>query len=216
MKPAEETLQNVLHKDFRFSSGWKLKNFLHGTWLGHPAACGLDRRSDWFLDCGRHLRCCSNPSLAAAPTVWPADSAVTIGLGALRHCNNRPDELAGDRSSSPANWISSRRAQHPECNFVRQLPHCSPAAFPLKLAAISRPGGVCRVHTCRLPGRQSRLRTENWGRPHLGQKVTRSGRVRCPPGKASRYEGTPIVLIRRGLQIYALAETCCSSWGSTR
>src|ERR1051326_5792075 len=36
MKPVEEGLQKVVHKGFRFRGGRQLKNFLHGTWIGHP------------------------------------------------------------------------------------------------------------------------------------------------------------------------------------
>src|SRR5437764_6478032 len=36
LKPAEEGLQKFVHKAFRFRGGRQVKNFLHGTWLGHP------------------------------------------------------------------------------------------------------------------------------------------------------------------------------------
>lgn len=36
LKPAEETLQGFVHKVFRFRGGREVKNFLHGTWIGHP------------------------------------------------------------------------------------------------------------------------------------------------------------------------------------
>jgi nitrite reductase/ring-hydroxylating ferredoxin subunit/uncharacterized membrane protein len=36
LKPTEESLQKLLHKAFSFSGGRPIKNFLHGTWLGHP------------------------------------------------------------------------------------------------------------------------------------------------------------------------------------
>src|SRR5437763_13841111 len=36
LTPAEERLQKLLHRAFRFSSGRHVKNFLHGTWVGHP------------------------------------------------------------------------------------------------------------------------------------------------------------------------------------
>src|SRR3954452_10642906 len=36
LKPAEEGLQTAVHKAFRFKGGQQVKNFLHGTWIGHP------------------------------------------------------------------------------------------------------------------------------------------------------------------------------------
>lgn len=36
LKPAEENLQKVIHRAFRGRGGRKVKNFLHGTWVGHP------------------------------------------------------------------------------------------------------------------------------------------------------------------------------------
>ena len=36
LKPTEDTLQNLLHKAFASSGGQWVKNFLNGTWLGHP------------------------------------------------------------------------------------------------------------------------------------------------------------------------------------
>src|SRR5579864_7948286 len=36
LKPAEEGLQNLVHKAFQFKGGRQAKNFLHGTWIGHP------------------------------------------------------------------------------------------------------------------------------------------------------------------------------------
>jgi nitrite reductase/ring-hydroxylating ferredoxin subunit/uncharacterized membrane protein len=36
LKPAEESLQGAVHKAFSFPGGQQVKNFLHGTWVGHP------------------------------------------------------------------------------------------------------------------------------------------------------------------------------------
>ena len=36
LKPAEESLQKFVHKAFQFRGGRQVKNFLHGTWIGHP------------------------------------------------------------------------------------------------------------------------------------------------------------------------------------
>jgi len=36
LKPAEEGLQNLVHKAFQFKGGRQAKNFLHGTWIGEP------------------------------------------------------------------------------------------------------------------------------------------------------------------------------------
>src|SRR5579864_2946094 len=36
LTPAEERLQQLIHKAFQFKGGRPAKNFLHGTWIGHP------------------------------------------------------------------------------------------------------------------------------------------------------------------------------------
>jgi hypothetical protein len=36
LKPTEEGLQKLIHKAFQFKGGRQAKNFLHGTWIGHP------------------------------------------------------------------------------------------------------------------------------------------------------------------------------------
>src|SRR5207302_2712839 len=36
LKPTEEGLQDLAHKAFRLRGGQQVKNFLHGTWIGHP------------------------------------------------------------------------------------------------------------------------------------------------------------------------------------
>ena len=36
LAPTEGGLQKILHKAFRFKGGRQVKNFLHGTWIGHP------------------------------------------------------------------------------------------------------------------------------------------------------------------------------------
>src|SRR5712691_7367073 len=38
LEPAEESVQKLLHQTFASggAAGQKVKNFLHGTWLGHP------------------------------------------------------------------------------------------------------------------------------------------------------------------------------------
>ena len=36
LKPTEEALQDIVHKAFPFRGGQQVRNFLHGTWIGHP------------------------------------------------------------------------------------------------------------------------------------------------------------------------------------
>ena len=36
LKPAEDGLQQAIHKAFEIKGGRQAKNFLHGTWIGHP------------------------------------------------------------------------------------------------------------------------------------------------------------------------------------
>ena len=36
LEPVEKGPQKFIHKGFHLRGGRQLKNFLHGTWIGHP------------------------------------------------------------------------------------------------------------------------------------------------------------------------------------
>src|SRR6185437_3909113 len=36
LKPTEDGLQKAIHQAFQLKGGRQAKNFLHGTWIGHP------------------------------------------------------------------------------------------------------------------------------------------------------------------------------------
>ena len=53
LNSVEERLQNGVHKVFAMAVGRQAKNFLHGTWIGHPRSRDTYRHPDRRLD-NRH------------------------------------------------------------------------------------------------------------------------------------------------------------------
>jgi nitrite reductase/ring-hydroxylating ferredoxin subunit/uncharacterized membrane protein len=214
MKPVENGLQKLIHTGFRFRGGRQLKNFLHGTWIGHPlhviltdVPIGAWTTAIIFdaLD-GMSTR----PRYRSA-----ADTAIGIGLaGAL-----------GAATTGLTDWQDidppARRV-----GLVHGL---------LNVASVALFGGSLRA---RRKGRRasgkslavlgyavSMVAARLGGNLVYGQKigVDHTAADKLPqeftavlpdadlqddkPVRA-QHEGAPILLIRQGQQVYALAETC--------
>ena len=214
MKPAEEGLQNFIHKAFRFKGGRQAKNFLHGTWIRHPlhviltdvpigawtAAIALDA-----LDAMGNRR---EYRIAA-------DASITVGLiGAV-----------GAATTGLTDWQDvdppARRV-----GLVHGLMNvASLVLFGSSLLA-RRNGARTRGRSLAALGYAASM-AAGWlgGNLVYGQKVgvdhTASEKLpekftsvlaesSLEDGKPVRAEhnGTPILLLRRGSQIHAIAETC--------
>lgn len=214
MKPLEKGLQKLIHQGFNFRGGRQLKNFLHGTWIGHPlhviltdVPIGAWTTAIVFdaLD-GMSTR----PRYRSA-----ADTALGIGLvGAL-----------GAAATGLTDWQDidppARRI-----GLVHGL---------LNVASVALFGGslLARRKGRRASGKSlavlgyaiSAVAARLGGNLVYGHKIgvdhTAADRL---PGEfttvlpdadlrddkpfRAEHDGTPILLIRRGQQIYALAETC--------
>lgn len=214
LKPAEEGLQKVVHQAFEFKGGRQIKNFLHGTWIGHPLHViltdvpigawttaivfdGLDS-----MNARRQYRVA-------------ADTAVALGLVSA----------AGAAATGLTDWQDidppARRI-----GLVHGL---------LNVASVVLFGGslLARRRGSRTAGRSlaalgyavSVAAARLGGNLVYGQKigVDHSASEKLPEeftpvlaesnledGKPVRAEhsGAPILIVRRGSQIYALAETC--------
>jgi len=214
MKPAEERLQNVVHKAFQFSGGRQIKNFLHGTWAGHPlhviltdipigawtAAIVFDALDS--MSTGRQYRIA-------------ADTALSLGLaGAI-----------GAAATGLTDWQDidppARRI-----GLVHGLLNvASVALFGTSLVARRRGARATGRSLAALGYAVSVAAARLGGNLVYGQKigVDHSSSEKLPDeftpvlsesdldeGKPVRAEhnGTPILLVRRGAQIYGLAETC--------
>jgi len=214
MKPAEEGLQNLVHKAFQFKGGRQAKNFLHGTWIGHPLHVILTD-----IPIGAWTVAVAFDALDSMGTRRQyriaADTAVGLGLiGAV-----------GAAASGLTDWQDidppARRI-----GLVHGL---------LNVASVVLFGGslVARRRGARTTGRSlaalgyvaSMAAARLGGDLVYGQKigVDHAAPEKLPEeftpvlsessleeGKPTRAEhnGTPILLVRRGAQIYALAETC--------
>ena len=216
LQPAEERLQKVIHQSFaRGGRGrQKIKNVLHGTWLGHPlhviltdvpvgawtAALVFD-----FLELSSGRK-----EFAAA-----ADASITIGLVGA----------AGAAITGLTDW----QDVDPPARRVG-LVHGLLNLMGTSLFLASR---VMRKRKSRSAGRRLALLgytvataaaylgghlvfEQQLGVDHTsGQKFPEDfeavlAETELPEGKLKRAEhnGVPILLVRRGKRIFALAETC--------
>jgi nitrite reductase/ring-hydroxylating ferredoxin subunit/uncharacterized membrane protein len=214
LKPTEEGLQNLIHKAFRFKGGRQAKNFLHGKWIGHPLHVILTD-----IPIGAWTVAIVFDALDAMGTRRQyriaADTAVGLGLiGAV-----------GAAATGLTDWQDidppARRI-----GLVHGL---------LNVASVVLFGGsfLARRKGARTKGRSLAVlgyavsMAAAWlgGNMVFGQKigVDHTASEKLPEeftpvlpessleeGKPTRAErdGTPILLVRRGSQIYALAETC--------
>jgi len=216
LEPAEERLQKLLHQNFAGGGrgGQKIKNVLHGTWLGHPLHVILTDVpiGAWttalvfdFLELST-----GGKEFAAA-----ADASITIGLiGA-----------AGAAITGLTDWQDvdppARRV-----GLVHGLLNLMGTS--LFLASL-----VMRKQKSRSAGRRlailgytvataaaylggNLVYEQQIGVDHTsGQKLPEDfeaviAESELPEGKLKRAEhnGVPILLVRRGKRIFALAETC--------
>jgi nitrite reductase/ring-hydroxylating ferredoxin subunit/uncharacterized membrane protein len=214
LNPAEEGLQNLVHKAFRFRGGQQVKNFLHGTWIGHPlhailtdipigawtAAIAFDALDSISPRRGYSLAADTAVTLGVAGAVGAAAAGLTdwqdidpparrIGLvhGLL---NVASVVLFG------ASLFARRRGSR---------------ASGRGLAAI---GYAVSVAAARLGGNlvyEQKVGVDHTSSDKLPDEFTPVlPETNLDEGKPVRAEhnGTPILLVRRDSQIYALAETC--------
>lgn len=214
LQPAEVGLQNVIHKAFQFKGGRQAKNFLHGTWIGHPlhviltdVPIGAWTTAIIFdaldsMTAGRAYRAA-------------ADTAVTLGfVGAI-----------GAAAAGLTDWQDidppARRI-----GLVHGLLNVgSVVLFGSSLLARRRGSRTAARGLAALGYAVSVAASRLGGNLVYGQKIgvdhTASEKLpdeftpvlaesNLPEGKPVRAEhnGTPILLVRRDSQVYALAETC--------
>ena len=216
LEPAEEGLQKLLHQSFANGGrgGQRIKNILHGTWLGHPlhviltdvpigawtAALVFD-----FLELSSGRK-----EFAAA-----ADASITLGLVGA----------AGAAITGLTDW----QDVDPPARRVG-LVHGLLNLMGTSLFLASR---VMRKRKSRSSGRRLAILgytvataaaylggnlvfEQQIGVDHTsGQKLPEDfeavlAESELPEGKLKRaeHDGVPILLVRRGKHIFALAETC--------
>ncbi|HET7441730.1 MAG TPA: Rieske 2Fe-2S domain-containing protein [Terriglobales bacterium] len=214
LKPAEERLQKLLHKAFQLKGGRQAKNFLHGTWIGHPLHVILTD-----VPIGAWTVAIAFDALDSMSTrrqySLAADTAITLGLAGA----------VGAAAAGVTDWQDidppARRI-----GLVHGLLNvASVVLFGSSLVARRRGGRATGRGLAALGYAVSVAAARLGGNLVYGQKIgvdhTASEKLpeefapvlsetELQDGKPVRAEhnGTPILLVRRGSQIYALAETC--------
>lgn len=214
LTPAEEGLQKLIHKAFHFEGGQGVKNFLHGTWVGHPlhsiltdVPIGAWTTAMMFdaMDSMSHRR---QYSVAA-------DTALALGLvGAL-----------GAAACGLTDWQDIDPPARRIGLVHGVLNVASVALFGSSLVARRRGarttgrglaalGYAVSVAAARLGGNLvygQQIGVDHTAAEKLPEEfIPVLAESNLPQGQPVRAEhnGTPILLVRRGQQIYALAETC--------
>lgn len=214
MKPVEKGLQKLIHKGFHFRGGRQLKNFLHGTWIGHPLHVILTD-----VPIGAWTAAIVFDALDGMTTRpryrSAADTAVGIGLvGALGAAAtgltdwqdiDPPARRIGLvhgllNVASVALFGGSLLARHKG----RRTSGKSLAVLGYAVSAVAARLGGNLVYG-------QKIGVDHTAEDKLPQEFTAvlpDADLREDKPFRTEHDGTPILLIRRGQQIYALAETC--------
>jgi nitrite reductase/ring-hydroxylating ferredoxin subunit/uncharacterized membrane protein len=214
LTPAEESLQKAVHNIFQARGGRQAKNFLHGTWIGHPlhviltdvpigswtAAIVFDALDS--MGARREYRVAADAALtlglvgavgaaATGLTDWQDTDPPARRIGLIHGILNVASVVLFG-TSLVARWRGRR-------NTGRGL---AVLGYAVSAAAAQLGGnlvysqkiGVDHTASEKLPGEFT---------PVLPESRLKDGE----PVRAE-HDGAPILLVRRGSEIYALAETC--------
>lgn len=214
LQPAEDGLQKAVHKVFQVKGGRQLKNFLHGTWIGHPlhviltdvpigawtAAIVFDAVDS--IGSRREYRVAADAALslglvgavgaaAAGLTDWQDIDPPARRIGLVHGLLN-----VASVALFGGSLLARRRGNRATGRGLAAL------GYAVSVAAARLGGnlvygqkiGVDHSASEKLPDKFTRVLSE-------------SDLEEGTPVRAE-HNGTPILLVRRGSQIYALAETC--------
>jgi nitrite reductase/ring-hydroxylating ferredoxin subunit/uncharacterized membrane protein len=210
------SLQKLVHKAFASAgpSGQKLKNFLNGTWLGNPLHVILTDIpiGAWTtaLVCDAVQWVSGRDDFASA-----ADTAVTIGIGGalcavVSGMTDWQDADAPARRIGrthgilnlsgtalfAASLISRKRKSRSMTRILRAL------GYGLMTTAAHLGGEMIYTHRLGVD------RTSGQVFPADFVSVLADSELAESQPKRAEHDGVPILLIRRGSNIFALAETC--------
>ena len=214
LEPAEEGLQKLLHKAFQFPGGRQAKNALHGTWIGHPLHVILTDIPIGAWTTAIAFDALDSMSKRREYQV-AADAAIALGLVGA----------AAAAASGLTDWQDidppARRI-----GLVHGLLNvASVVLFGGSLLArrngartrgrgLAALGYLVSVAAARLGGNlvyDQKIGVDHTASEKLPDEFTPvSSESALGEGKPVRaqHNGTPILLVRRGSQIYAIAETC--------
>jgi nitrite reductase/ring-hydroxylating ferredoxin subunit/uncharacterized membrane protein len=212
--PVEEGLHNVTHNAFEVPGGQKVKNFLHGTWLGHPLHVVLTD-----VPIGAWT---AAVIMDAFDSMGPrreyqrgADAAVGIGIiGALCaaaagltdwHDVDPPARRVGlihgllnvvSVGLFGGSYIARKKGNREKGRGLATI------GFGISMAAAWLGGDL-------VYGQKIGVDHTEWDKlPEQFTPVLADSAVTEGQPVRAEHQGTPILLVRRGTQVYALAETC--------
>jgi len=214
LKPVEEDLQGFVHKAFAFPGGRQVKNFLHGTWIGHPLHVILTDIPIGAWTTAIVFDALDSMSRRRRYTV-AADAAVTLGLvGAVGAAAtgltdwqdvDPPARRIGlvhgllnvaSVALFAGSLFARRRGNRTSGRGLAAL------GYAVSMAAARLGGNLVYGQKVGVDHTSSEKLPENFS-PVLSESDLEEGK----PIRAD-YNGTPILLVRRGSETYALAETC--------
>jgi nitrite reductase/ring-hydroxylating ferredoxin subunit/uncharacterized membrane protein len=214
LKPAEEGLQKLVHKGFEFKGGQQVKNFLHGTWLGEPLHVVLTD-----VPLGSWTAAIAFDAIDSMGTRRPyslaADAAVAVGLlgaagAAVTGLNDWQDIDPPARRIGLVHGVLNLAsvALFAGSLFARRRGSRSTGrslaalGYAVSIAAARLGGSLVYEHKIGVDHNAPEKLPNDFA-PVIEESKLEEGK----PIRAE-HEGTPILLVRRGAQIYALAETC--------
>src|SRR5256714_5035885 len=216
LEPAEERLQKLLHQSFASSGrgGQKIKNVLHGTWLGHPLHVILTDVPIGAWTAGLvfdFLELSSGRKEFAAA----ADASITIGLmgaagAAITGLTDWQDvdsparrvglvhgllNLMGTSLFLASRVMRKRRSR----SSGRRL---ALLGYTVAMAAAYLGGNLVYEQQIGVDHTSGQKLPEDF------EAVLAESELSEEKLKRADYNGVPILLVRRGKRIFALAETC--------
>ena len=214
LKPAEEGLQNLVHKAFQFKGGREAKNFLHGTWIGHPlhviltdipigawtatitfdALEAMGKRREYRIAADASLALGLIGAVGAAATGitdWQDIDPPARRIGLVHGLLNVASVVLFGSS-----LVARRKGARTTGRNLAAL------GYAVSVAAAHLGGDLVYGQKIGVDHTASEKLPEDFT-PVLSESSLEEGK----PQRAE-HNGSPILLVRRGGQIYALAETC--------
>lgn len=214
LKPTEEGLQSLVHKAFQFKGGRETKNFLHGTWIGHPlhviltdipigawtATVTFDALDS--MSARREYRIAADAALglgligavgaaATGLTDWQDIDPPARRIGLVHGLLNVASVILFGSS-----LVARRRGARSTGRSLAAL------GYAVSVAAAHLGGNLVYEQKVGVDHTAPEKLPEDFT-PVLSESSLEEGK----PVRAE-HTGTPILLVRRGAHIYALAETC--------
>src|ERR1051326_3411055 len=214
LQPAEEGLQKAIHKAFDFRGGRQAKNFLHGTWIGHPlhviltdipigawtAAIVFDGLES--MDSRREYRVAADAAIAvglvgavgaaaAGLTDWQDIDPPARRIGLVHGLLNVASTVLFGGS-----LLARRRGNRASGRGLAAV------AFGVSMAAAWLGGNLVYEQKVGVDHSGSEKLPDEFAAV-LAESALQEGKL-----TRAEHQGAPILLVRRGSQIFALAESC--------